>query len=241
MTKCVHFAIPLALLAAPGGVVGRADVRVPLPEPQVSPSPVGPAAPLWVATPEPEPSPRHRITRLPVCIRGIDENRYPPFPGMLTPEPPTEDDDPDKDGARTAWDNCPATWNPDQKDSNEDGLGDVCTDPDERHPIVCIATPVFATQDTSVTGPNRVFAFLGARADARQGAVIVELKYFADGRLTRTTKPTPVSWLGKGVVQSEFAWTAPPSGRHLLEVVAVTADGFEARSEPVVLVVKERY
>jgi hypothetical protein len=194
-----------------------------------------------VATPEPEPSPRPRITRLPVCARNSDPRLYPPCPSLLPPEPPTEDEDPDKDGALTRWDNCPATWNPDQKDSDEDGLGDACTDPDERRPIVCIATPVVAGLMWSTTGSSQVVASMGATADARQGGVIVELKYFADGHLIATTKPTPLPLVRKGLVQSSFTWLDPPPGRHVLEVVAVTAEGVEARSEPVVLVVKERY
>ena len=34
--------------------------------------------------------------------------------------------DSDKDGVLDKSDNCPATYNPDQVDSNENGVGDVC-------------------------------------------------------------------------------------------------------------------
>jgi hypothetical protein len=36
------------------------------------------------------------------------------------------DDDADEDGVTNAGDNCPNSPNPDQKDSNRDGVGDVC-------------------------------------------------------------------------------------------------------------------
>jgi hypothetical protein len=226
------FALSVCAVGPEGGAQQVQSEHVASPAPQASPSPVGPASPQWVATPEPEPSPRHRITRLPVCIRGVDEKRYPP---ELPPDPPTEDEDPDKDGAHTRWDNCPATWNPDQKDSDEDGLGDACTDPDERHPIVCIDTPVSVW-----TSVNPVVARIGVRADARRGAPIVELRFVDGEQQLGTAKPVQVAWVGRGVVEAVFTWTAPPPGRHLIQVVAVAADGVEGRSEPVVLVVKDR-
>jgi hypothetical protein len=36
------------------------------------------------------------------------------------------DGDKDKDGVVDKKDNCPDTYNPDQHDSNKDGIGDVC-------------------------------------------------------------------------------------------------------------------
>jgi len=67
------------------------------------------------------------------------------------------------------------------------------------------------------------------------------VKYFVDADLIGVSKPKPLTWLGAGVVESMFTWVAPPPGRHLLQGVAVTADGAVTRSEPVVLIVKERY
>ncbi|MGC1120516.1 MAG: thrombospondin type 3 repeat-containing protein [Candidatus Methanofastidiosia archaeon] len=41
-------------------------------------------------------------------------------------------DDPDKDGIESSRDNCPNTYNPDQKDDDNDGKGDACDSCDDR-------------------------------------------------------------------------------------------------------------
>ncbi len=156
---------------------------------------------------------------------------------MRPPDPPSEEEDPDRDGAATYWDNCPATWNPDQKDSNGDNLGDACTDPDERRPIVCIDTPV----SPSLRG--RLVVEISLRAHARKGSPIMDVRYIADGAVIGTAKPVPVpsnlNWVAKGAVESLFIWIRPSAGRHLLQAVAVTADGVEVRSEAVYVVVSK--
>jgi hypothetical protein len=50
----------------------------------------------------------------------------PPPPPIKAPPPPP---DKDNDGVPDFRDNCPTTYNPDQKDDNSNGKGDVC-DPD---------------------------------------------------------------------------------------------------------------
>lgn len=49
------------------------------------------------------------------------------FDILTEPQPITKDSD--NDGVLDAFDNCPLTFNPDQKDSDGDGKGDVCDDP----------------------------------------------------------------------------------------------------------------
>ena len=39
--------------------------------------------------------------------------------------------DTDEDGIPDYYDNCPNTYNPDQEDSDDDGIGDVCDEPDD--------------------------------------------------------------------------------------------------------------
>jgi len=46
-------------------------------------------------------------------------------------QPTVVDIDRDKDGVLNIYDNCPDDWNPDQLDSNNNGIGDVCEDPVE--------------------------------------------------------------------------------------------------------------
>jgi len=49
----------------------------------------------------------------------------------LAIELPEQDQDRDQDGIVDSIDNCPDVANPDQKDSDQDGIGDVCSDVDE--------------------------------------------------------------------------------------------------------------
>ena len=50
----------------------------------------------------------------------------PPPPPVVPPKPPPPPPDKDNDGIPDFRDNCPATYNPDQKDSMGSGKGDVC-------------------------------------------------------------------------------------------------------------------
>jgi hypothetical protein len=59
----------------------------------------------------------------------------PPPPPIKAPPPPP---DKDNDGVPDFRDNCPTTYNPDQKDDNSNGKGDVC-DPD--YPAWLAANP----------------------------------------------------------------------------------------------------
>ena len=49
--------------------------------------------------------------------------------------PANNDDDTDGDGVPDDEDNCPDTYNPDQKDNDGDGIGDVCDDDDDNDGI----------------------------------------------------------------------------------------------------------
>jgi Thrombospondin type 3 repeat len=53
----------------------------------------------------------------------------PPPPPPVQPKAPPPPPDKDNDGIPDFRDNCPTTYNPDQKDENANGKGDVC-DPD---------------------------------------------------------------------------------------------------------------
>jgi hypothetical protein len=48
--------------------------------------------------------------------------------GARMPQPPIDPEDPDADGVRGSTDNCPEIGNPDQTDSDADGLGNECDD-----------------------------------------------------------------------------------------------------------------
>jgi len=51
--------------------------------------------------------------------------------GTLTGDPPIDVCDSDGDGVIAEIDNCPNTPNPDQTDTDEDGVGDACNDADD--------------------------------------------------------------------------------------------------------------
>ncbi|CAN5518616.1 hypothetical protein BH18THE2_BH18THE2_15220 [soil metagenome] len=63
-------------------------------------------------TPNPTPTPTHTATPSPTPT---------PSPSLVA--------DYDKDGVEETQDNCPSTSNPDQKNSDGDGLGDACDTP----------------------------------------------------------------------------------------------------------------
>lgn len=56
----------------------------------------------------------------------------PPPPPPPPPKPPSPPPDRDKDGVPDFRDNCPDVYNPDQKDIDENGIGDAC----QQGPIV---------------------------------------------------------------------------------------------------------
>jgi len=63
----------------------------------------------------------------------------------------TEPIDTDKDGIPDAEDNCPTTSNPDQKDSNNDGIGDVCDSQTARVTINTLNPWILSSTDSSIT------------------------------------------------------------------------------------------
>ena len=61
------------------------------------------------------------------AIVGLNENAV--AARLLTPCVGTTGDDPDNDGFANAEDNCPSVFNPDQEDTNDNGIGDACDEP----------------------------------------------------------------------------------------------------------------
>lgn len=69
--------------------------------------------------------------------------------------------DPDHDGIPTFWDNCPTVANPDQRDSNGNGIGDACEPPPAPVPATTTAGAV------ALTGMLLVTAVLVLRRKAK--------------------------------------------------------------------------
>ena len=68
-------------------------------------------------------------------------------------------EDSDVDGITDIVDNCPVTFNPDQRDFDGDGIGDPCdpalADPTNAAPsLVDAAVVIDLTQDTELTTPD---------------------------------------------------------------------------------------
>jgi len=61
----------------------------------------------------------------------------PPPPPPPPPKPPPPPPDRDKDGVPDFRDNCPDVYNPDQKDIDENGVGDAC----QQGPVVAKIHP----------------------------------------------------------------------------------------------------
>jgi hypothetical protein len=93
----------------------------------------------------------------------------PPPPPQPQPKAPLPPPDKDNDGIPDFRDNCPAMYNPDQKDENANGKGDVC-DPDypqwlldHPKPIPAPVPPQFGMKYIGTFGPasNPIATFNG--------------------------------------------------------------------------------
>jgi hypothetical protein len=91
----------------------------------------------------------------------------PPPPPIAVKPPPPPPPDQDKDGVPDFRDNCPTTYNPDQKDENANGKGDVC-DPDyaawkQQQPLPAPVPPQFTMKyiGTFGTANNPIATFNG--------------------------------------------------------------------------------
>lgn len=63
---------------------------------------------------------------IPVCGNGVCDTGFPPETPQSCPQDCSPPDDSDGDGIYNTFDNCPANWNPNQEDCDNDGLGDIC-------------------------------------------------------------------------------------------------------------------
>jgi hypothetical protein len=77
--------------------------------------------------------------------------------------------DADGDGIEGDIDNCPETYNPDQKDSDSDGIGDVCDD----SPTIIIKSPQIIINETNQTQSEK-------GSNGIDGGRVKFLKFFCD-------------------------------------------------------------
>jgi hypothetical protein len=91
----------------------------------------------------------------------------PPPPPPPVPKAPPPPPDKDNDGVPDFRDNCPTTYNPDQKDDNKNGKGDVC-DPEyadwlKVQPLPAPVPPQFTMKYIGTFGPvnNPIATFNG--------------------------------------------------------------------------------
>jgi len=75
---------------------------------------------------EPDSTPENQQFDATACTDGQDND----LDGLADADDPTCGPDPDSDYVPDTQDNCPEDWNPEQTDSDGDGVGDACEDSD---------------------------------------------------------------------------------------------------------------
>ena len=122
--------------------------------------------------------------------------------------------DPDRDGIHMAVDNCPLVYNPDQKDTNNDGVGDAC----EVAPPSTNQKPVLASIGDKTVKEGKLLEFTVSAADADNDT------------LTFTAENLPA---GAVFSSQKFSWTPDytQSGEYLINFRV--SDGKDAVSETV--------
>jgi hypothetical protein len=128
------------------------------------------------------------------------------------------DVDTDNDGVPDCRDNCPTLYNPDQKDSDNDGIGDVCETTDMK--TIC---SILGNDPKPSLLDQDIFQFKGAKGE--QVTILVDANPPAAGSGKRTTLLLSANIPGvlftktdRSELPNEITTTLPGTGRYLITV-----------------------
>jgi hypothetical protein len=125
--------------------------------------------------------------------------------------------DSDGDGWNNACDNCPNTWNPDQADSNGNGIGDVCEGGPEPSPTPspgCMPVQVDVSANPPAAGmvlpeSGNYCWYTTFTASANSGYEFVN--WTINGTVGETANPLTLKILAATTVMANFSATATPT------------------------------